>query len=465
MLQTDPITCVMATACTDKKSVVPVTNTNSATIAEPSSSNETKTRETHKTWIFKFGSISLPLRFTHVKYLGFGSYGVVITAHETKSPETTRRVAIKWVQFKFTHIDVKDWAQIETSQDNFRHLRELHILCQANHPNVMHALGIVDSSPDLSMPFRETSIVLPRMDTDLHKLMENYISRKELIPSSSLMYMLFGILSGLRYLHARRIIHRDLKPANILCNQDCQVKITDFDLATSILDRKSDGGVPPLSEYVVSRWYRAPEILMGSKHPYTEAIDMWSFGALMAEMLRRRHTPMFPGMNPMQTLTLIFHALGHPSHATLVEMKVSPKCLSRYFEANGTPIGSHVPPKKMDNPSHLWSPLATPKALDLLSQLLTIDPQKRLTADAAMRHPCFELTRQQWTGDPFPVYSDLAPIDLGLDKEQSATRMTIQLALWRYAIHYTPQLSFAYEAWKKEMSKHGYIESEPKKGE
>lgn len=112
------------------------------------------------------------------------------------------------------------------------------------------------------------------------------------------------ILRGLKYVHSADVLHRDLKPSNLLLNASCDLKICDFGLART-------NEVPSdMTEYVVTRWYRAPELLLNA-HSYTPAIDMWSVGCIIAEMLGRK--PAFPGKDYLDQLKLIVRALGCPS--------------------------------------------------------------------------------------------------------------------------------------------------------
>jgi mitogen-activated protein kinase 1/3 len=112
----------------------------------------------------------------------------------------------------------------------------------------------------------------------------------------------------LKYIHSANVIHRDLKPSNILVNATCELKICDFGLARGIVDNLE------LTEYVVTRWYRAPEIMLGCMQ-YTTKVDLWSVGCIFAEMLSRK--PLFPGQDYIDQLHLIMNALGVPSDSEL----------------------------------------------------------------------------------------------------------------------------------------------------
>lgn len=127
-------------------------------------------------------------------------------------------------------------------------------------------------------------IVLDLMDTDLERI----IASNNVLTDHHMQYFMYQLLRGLKYIHSANVIHRDLKPANLLLNADCDLKICDFGLARGVTDNVD------LTKYVVTRWYRAPELLCSCKD-YTEMIDMWSVGCIFAELLGR--APLFPGTN------------------------------------------------------------------------------------------------------------------------------------------------------------------------
>jgi len=212
-------------------------------------------------------------------------------------------------------------------------------------------------------------LVTDRMDTDLSRL----LASKEPLSEDHCKYFMYQMLCGLAYVHSANVIHRDLKPANVLINSNCELKISDFGLARP-LEGESDGPAPMLTQYVVTRWYRAPEILLLARS-YTKAVDLWSAGCIFAEFYRRR--PLFPGNNPLHQLALITSLLGTPLPDELGG--VDDKLLHALTSLPRKPPGS----------LHAQMPSAPEVAVDLLAALVRFDARRRLTAEEALRHPYF----------------------------------------------------------------------------
>ena len=177
-------------------------------------------------------------------------------------------------------------------------------------------------------------------------------------------------------MHSAELLHRDVKPSNLLLNSECQVKIADFGLARSVAQLEEDetnGGQPILTDYVATRWYRAPEILLGSTK-YTFGVDMWSSGCILGELLGGK--PIFPGTSTMNQLDRIMEVTGRPSGED-VDAVQSP------FAAT---MLESLPPTKRKRITQLF-PNASEQGADLLSKLLEFNPNKRISAEEALRHP------------------------------------------------------------------------------
>ena len=186
-------------------------------------------------------------------------------------------------------------------------------------------------------------------------------------PDDHIQYFLYQILRGLKYIHSANVLHRDLKPSNLLLNANCDLKICDFGLARTGTEREF------MTEYVVTRWYRAPELLLSCTE-YTAAIDTWSVGCIFAEMLGRR--PLFPGKDYVHQLSLITRLIGTPSEHDLGWIQ-SDKA-RRYLTC--------LPPCPRSDFSRLY-PGASSAAVALVDAMLAFSPQRRCTVDEAMAHP------------------------------------------------------------------------------
>lgn len=192
------------------------------------------------------------------------------------------------------------------------------------------------------------------METDMYKLLKT-----QRLSNDHVCYFLYQILRGLKYIHSANVLHRDLKPSNLLLNTTCDLKICDFGLARVADPDHDHTGF--LTEYVATRWYRAPEIMLNSKG-YTKSIDVWSVGCILAEMLSNK--PLFPGKHYLDQLNHILGILGTPSTEDM-NCIINEKARG-YLQS--LPFKTKIP----------WNKLyanADAKALDLLDKMLTFNPQ------------------------------------------------------------------------------------------
>ena len=167
-------------------------------------------------------------------------------------------------------------------------------------------------------------------------------------------------------MHSANLLHRDLKPSNLLVNAECHVKVADFGLARS-LDITDPDSAPILTDYVATRWYRAPEILLGS-NKYTKGVDMWSMGCILAELLMGK--PIFPGTSTLNQLDRVMELVGRPSKEDIDSLECT---LTAYMLDS-------VPPTKLKRWRDVF-PSSSDEAVDLLKRLLVFNPHKRLTAE------------------------------------------------------------------------------------
>jgi len=366
-----------------------------------------------------------------VKQIGSGSYGYVVEAIQKNSG---KKVAIKRLNKIFD--DTIDCKRI---------LREVTLLRKLKYPNLVNIIEILE--PNDLKNFDTIYVVMEYAQSDLKKLLKSPI-HLEMIHIQTLVY---NILLGLKYIHSADVLHRDLKPANVLINEDCSVKICDFGLARSIegiegahyrkdsneeddpLPKaeakvvkqgnpkliKSSGGLikatnmkRELTGHVVTRWYRAPELILLEKD-YTAAIDVWSVGCIFAELLGmiKENAPTFLDRSPLFPGTSCFPL--SPDRSNNIKRGGFPHSaqdqLSIIFSILGTPVEEDFdfvtdakaieylksfPAKKRVEFTELY-PAATPEALDMIKKCLQFNPKKRTTIDDALNHPFLTKVRDK----------------------------------------------------------------------
>jgi serine/threonine protein kinase len=138
------------------------------------------------------------------------------------------------------------------------------------------------------------------VDTDLHRIIQSSQS----LSNEHIVYFMWQLLCGLQFLHQHKVLHRDLKPGNLLVSKRCELRIADFGLA-----RVADTA-EGMTEHVVTRWYRPPELMLSPDGRYNESLDVWSVGCILGELLQRK--PLFPGKDFIDQLTLILNVIGTP---------------------------------------------------------------------------------------------------------------------------------------------------------
>lgn len=291
---------------------------------------------------------------TDSKILGKGSFGVVCSAFDTIRGIT---LAIK---------RIRPYANDEwDAKHTLREVRLMRLLGQ--HPNVITLYEL-----SLYQPKTELYMMIEMMDSDLHKVIQ---SNKPLTMRHNKCF-LKQMLEGIKAMHSIGCLHRDLKPGNILVSKDCQLRITDFGLARFLDDqtKRGENEVSPMTQYVVTRWYRPPELLLAPKLPYGEAVDLWSIGCILAELIKRK--ALFPGKDHLGQVDLIFQACGYKSEDEL----------GFPIDADSARVLQSM--KKYDKqPFSKYIPNADAESLEMLEALLTVNPNHRPSAEQALRHP------------------------------------------------------------------------------
>jgi mitogen-activated protein kinase 15 len=288
-------------------------------------------------------------RYEILKKLGRGAYGIVWKVVDKRTKKT---VALK-----------KVFEAFQNSVDAQRTYREVMYLQELNgHTNIVRLMSIIRAYNN-----RDLYLVFEYMETDLHAV----IKAKILQPIHK-QFVFYQLLKALKYIHTADLIHRDLKPSNLLINSECLIKVADFGLARSIAT-KDDGNMPVVSDYVATRWYRAPEILLGSQ-AYNKSVDMWSAGCILAELISGK--VLFTGKSTLNQVELIIELLGFPNNEDI--------------ESVGSPLAwnilSNIKSKKTKSVTQMFGSEGK-DALDLLRKLLSFNPNKRLTVVEALNHP------------------------------------------------------------------------------
>ncbi|KAG0353613.1 Mitogen-activated protein kinase [Gamsiella multidivaricata] len=302
-------------------------------------------------------------KYQFIREIGQGAYGVVCAAKNTQTGED---VAIKKVTKVFDKTILAKRA-----------LREVKLLRHfSGHENEL-------------------------MEADLHQI----IRSEQPLTDAHFQYFIYQICRGLKYIHSANVLHRDLKPGNLLVNADCELKICDFGLARGF----SEDAEGFMTEYVATRWYRAPEIML-SFQSYTKAIDMWSVGCIFAEMLGGK--PLFKGRDYVDQLNQILQILGTPDEATL--RRVGSERAQAYIRS--------LPRMPKIHFQQLY-PRASPMAIDLLEKLLDFDPAARITVEQALRHPYLAAYHEE---DDEPVHEQM--FDFGFETTDRIDEMKRMIA-------------------------------------
>ncbi|XP_068065557.1 cyclin-dependent kinase 3 isoform X1 [Anomalospiza imberbis] len=251
-------------------------------------------------------------------------------------------------------------------------IREISLLKELKHPNIVRLLDVIHSQKKLYMVFEY-------LNQDLKKYMDSCQAGD--LPLSLVKNYLFQLLQGVSFCHSHRVIHRDLKPQNLLINEAGAIKLADFGLARAF-------GVPlrTYTHEVVTLWYRAPEILLGCRY-YSTPVDIWSIGCIFAEMMTRK--ALFPGDSEIDQLFQIFRILGTPTEVTWPGVTQLPDYKGSFPRWPRKEMKDIVPNLDRDG-------------RDLLTQLLLYDPSKRISAKAALNHQYF-LCRNSGSPEQQPV--------------------------------------------------------------
>lgn len=311
-------------------------------------------------------TFDIPSQYQLIDLIGEGAYGTVCSA--IHKPSNTK-VAIKKIQPFSKQMFVR------------RTLREIKLLRYFhNHENIISILDKV--KPPSPNQMNAVYLIQELMDTDLQKIINN---NQQPLSDDHIQYFTYQILRALKSIHSARVIHRDLKPSNLLLNSDCDLKVCDFGLSRCIASSSDsrENLVGFMTEYVATRWYRAPEVMLTFQE-YTTAMDIWSVGCVLAEMICGK--PLFPGRDYHHQLWLILEVLGTPSYDDFAQINSN---RAKEYISN-LPMRPHLPWKMVLNNNMTNGRLPrefSPELVDILTKMLTFNPNKRISAADALNHP------------------------------------------------------------------------------
>jgi mitogen-activated protein kinase 1/3 len=354
---------------------------------------------------FNLPNWDLGSRYQLLRKIGKGTYGSVF---EGKDKQTGEKVAIKNIKSLFEY-------EVEAK----RMLREICIMRYLNHPNIVKIKDVV--IPKSSDDFNNVFIVMEYAESDLKKLTKS----PSFLDHSQVRYLFYQAVCGCRYMHSANVMHRDIKPANILINADCTLKICDFGLSRSYRklnhnfeeglsmsrdpyeDELTGGSGKPsriLTGHVVTRWYRAPEVILMEKE-YGKEMDIWSLGCVFAEMLGMirenvsqhiERTPLFPGRScfPLSpdlnanTTRAGYPVSDHDQLNTIFQVVGTRDNYDFITDAKALRYVQAYPPTKPKDFREIF-PGINGNELDLLTRMLSFNPRERITLDQAVNHPYF----------------------------------------------------------------------------
>ncbi|GEM_PF-1462246 len=365
-----------------------------------------------------------------------GSYGTVFLATDSKGEPCI----VKEIDGLFEH-----------SIKAIRILREIKILKRLKgHPNIVRLKHIKLPTESINT-YNSLSLVFEKMDTDFAKIFRS----NQTVTGPHNEYFLFQLLCGVRYFHSVGIVHRDLKPENILINANCDLKICDFNLS-----RETNS--PLLTPRVVTRGYRAPEIIMQGAGNYGLPVDMWSIGCIFAQMLMMQtqledRDPLFRGDScfplscengqksrlPLDQLNVIFGCLGAPTDEDLASI-LPDETTREYLKT--------LPQRKPPDLETLFPYIENKKAIDLLKRFLVINPNKRITAKEALEHSFLDSFRNDNEKLTFPLsslsdsdresFDEYQRFEILLEKQKqygyAADRGDIRRLIWDEMKQYNP---------------------------
>ena len=299
--------------------------------------------------------------------LGKGAYAVVFKAVDKKTKEV---VALKKIFDAFQNAT--------DAQRTFREIMYLQALSTPKqHPNLIRLRNFLKAEND-----KDIYLVFDFMETDLHAVI-----RANILEPVHKQFIVYQSLKAMRFCHTCQLLHRDLKPSNLLLNEECVLKVADFGLARTVKDaEKASAENSVLTDYVATRWYRAPEIILGSTS-YTKAVDMWALGCIVAEMFTGK--PLLPGSSTVDQLDRILDCCGRPDAESIAHMKsnFAESMIATRCETIARPAATRAHRlAKLTEMIKKASPNIDDQVIELVCDLLDINPETRMTVEQALAH-------------------------------------------------------------------------------
>jgi serine/threonine protein kinase len=348
-------------------------------------------------------------RYVAERFLGEGAYGVVVSARDTVTGDL---VAVKRIR-----------KCLNNHPMFTRTLRELKFLrLLSPHKNIINVRDVL--LPGEFEKFNDTFVVFEKMPTDLKKVLE---STTEITPDH-VKYFMFQLLCGIHYMHSANVFHRDLKPSNILINEKCELRICDFGLARASYESGPDT-TRFWTDYVATRWYRAPELIMEDHSTYSTAIDMWSVGCIFAEIISSGKV-LFQGSSARHMFELITDVLGSPPRHVVEKLR---------NQSARRVLNEFLHPRREPRPLHQMFPTTDPQAIDLLARLLVLDQDERISALDALHLPYFS---QYWHLG-FGVEADPLPASEFVFERATLSHEQMRLEFLKEILHYHPNESIS----------------------
>jgi p38 MAP kinase len=334
----------------------------------------------------------IPLEYNFVEYLGGGNYGNVILVRED-CPE---------LQQGYVDLAVKKMYDPFSSIIKARRLyREFKLLKLMNHENVIRFVDIY--TPDVSLAtLRNVYIVTRYAGLSLKTVLDKQkLSQCKLLQASHIKYIIYQILRALKYLHSANVIHRDLKPSNLAISGECDVTVLDFGLARTVSQAGDN-----LTAYVISRWYRSPEVIYWNNVSYNAKADLWSVGCIMAELLTGE--VLFRGAEAMEQYKLIVELCGAPDNELLGKIEAHNSAAMRS-------VVERMGDGRARQDFRKYFRGQPDGAIDLLDKFLVLDPDRRISVEEALTHPYVQEHH-------LPSDEPIAKEPFNIDDQNDATR-------------------------------------------